>query len=54
MLIRLLDERIADDKTPEEEKGRLRRAREGIVGVGREVFAEVLAAYVTRQTGLGN
>jgi hypothetical protein len=54
LLLRLLDERIASAATPEEEKGRLRRARDAVAGVGREVFAEVLAAYVARQTGLGD
>jgi hypothetical protein len=52
LLLQLLDERIADASTPEEEKGRLRRAREAIGGLGREVLAEVLAAYVARVGGL--
>jgi hypothetical protein len=48
-LIRVLDEYIESDETPEEEKGRLRRAREAFVGVGRDVAVRVLTEYVSRQ-----
>jgi hypothetical protein len=54
LLLGLLDERIASDATPEEEKGRLRRARDAVASVGKDVFADVLAAYLARQTGLGD
>jgi hypothetical protein len=50
-LIRVLDEYIESDETPEEEKGRLRRARDAFVGVGRDVAVRVLTEYVSRQAG---
>lgn len=52
LLLKILDERIGDPATPEEEKGRLRRVRESVGDLGRAVLAEVLAAYLTRAGGL--
>jgi len=51
LLLRLLDERIDDETTPEEERGRLRRARTAVGDVGRGVLTEVLAAYIARVSG---
>lgn len=51
LLLRLLDERIADEATPDEERSRLRRVRDAVGEVGRGVFTEVLAAYIARVTG---
>ena len=48
LLVSLLTERIEDPNIPEEEKGRLRRVRDAIGGVGRDVFTEILAAYLAR------
>jgi len=52
LLLQLLDERIADQQTPEEEKGKLRRAREAFAGLSRDVAVGVLTAYTTRATGI--
>jgi hypothetical protein len=51
-LLSLLTERIEDPSTPEEEKGRLRRAHDAIAGLSRDVLTEVLAAYLARAGGL--
>jgi hypothetical protein len=51
LLLRLLDERIADDETPEEEKGKLRRARDAFAGLGRDVAVGVLTALVSHTSG---
>lgn len=45
-LLRLLDERIADEATPEEERGRLRRVREAIGSASTKVFGEVLGRFL--------
>lgn len=51
LLLRLLDDRIADAATPEEEKGRLRRARDAFAALGRDVAVGVLSAYAAQATG---
>jgi 1,6-anhydro-N-acetylmuramate kinase len=48
--LRLLDERIADQATTEEERGLLRQIREGAIGVGTKVIGEVLARYLIHMT----
>lgn len=50
-LLRVLDEHIASDETPEEEKGRLRRFRDGVVGVTRDIGVRVMSDYLARQAG---
>ncbi len=45
-LLRLLDERIADEGTSEEERGRLRRVREAISNASTKVFGEVLGRFL--------
>lgn len=47
-LLRLLDERIAAVDTPEPERGRLRKARDALGALPRELLVEVMAAYLTR------
>jgi hypothetical protein len=51
LLLRVLDERIESDETPEEEKGRLRRARDAFAAVGRDVAVGVLTAYAGQLSG---
>lgn len=51
MLLALLDERIADETRDDDERGRLARFRDAVAGVGRDVGAEVLAAYLARISG---
>lgn len=51
ILLRLLDERIADPDTPEEERTRLARFREGAAGVSKGVLQSVLSAWLTHVTG---
>lgn len=53
LLVRLLDERIESDETPEEEKGKLRQIRDGVGSASRDIVVSVLAAYVARMTGGG-
>ena len=50
-LLGLLDERIADEARSPDERGRLRRFRESVVDIGRDVGSEVLGAYLARMTG---
>ena len=47
-LLRLLDERIADEGTSEPERGKLQTAREALSGLPRELLVEVMAAYASR------
>jgi hypothetical protein len=51
LLLRLLDERIASDETPEEEKSKLRRARDAFAALGRDVAVGVLTAYAGKVSG---
>jgi hypothetical protein len=51
LLLRLLDERIASDETPEEEKGKLLRARDAFAALGRDVAVGVLTAYAGKVSG---
>lgn len=53
LLLALLDERIADESRDEDERGRLRRFRDGVAGIGQDVGAEVLGAYLARISGAG-
>lgn len=53
LLLRLLDERIEADDTPEEEKGKLQRARDAFAALSRDLAVGVLTAYVSRVTGAG-
>ena len=48
--LHLLDEHIADERTPEEERRRLREIREAAAGVGVKVLGEVLARYLVHMT----
>ena len=50
-LLRALDERIESDETPEEEKGKLRRARDALAGVSRDVLVSLGSAYLAQVTG---
>lgn len=50
LLLRLLDERIASDETPEDEKGRLQRVRDSVSSLGRDLAVKVLGAYLARMT----
>ena len=52
LLLKLLDERIEDQRTPEEERGKLRRARDAFAGLSRDIAVGVLTAYTTRATGV--
>jgi hypothetical protein len=47
-----VDRKLQDESTPGMQKKRLRRLRDSATGVSRDVLAEVIAAVVTRQTGL--
>jgi hypothetical protein len=51
LLLRLLDERIASEETPEEEKSKLRRARDAFAALGRDVAVGVLTAYAGKVSG---
>lgn len=51
LLLAVLDERIESDETPEEEKGRLRRARDAFAALGRDVAVGVLTAYAGQVSG---
>lgn len=46
-LLVALDERIADDATPDDEKSKLRQLREQVGIIGRDVLVEVLAKVAT-------
>jgi hypothetical protein len=52
LLLRLLDERIAAEDTPEQEKGKLKRVRDGIASLGRDFAVDLMAAYVARVSGI--
>jgi hypothetical protein len=52
-LIKLLDERIEDPETPENERTGFKKVKEGITGAGVSVAARVLGTWIERQTGLG-
>jgi hypothetical protein len=43
----------AENEPEPERRGRLQRAVGGVAGVGRDVFAKVLAAVIARSAGLG-
>lgn len=51
LLLRLLDERIASEDTPEEEKGNLRRVRDAFAALGRDIAVGVLTAYAANASG---
>jgi hypothetical protein len=51
-LISAIDDRIEDEATSDEERGRLRRWRDALVGVGTNLAAEVLASYAAKATGV--
>jgi hypothetical protein len=51
LLLRLLDERIESDDTSDEEKGKLRRLRDSLGDLGRDVAVGLLTAYLSRVTG---
>jgi hypothetical protein len=51
LLLRLLDERIASDETTETDKGKLRRARDAIADLGKDIAVGILTAYVTQAAG---
>jgi hypothetical protein len=53
LLLRLLDERIESPETPDDEKGKLRRVRDALGDLGRDIAVGVLTAYVSRATGAG-
>jgi hypothetical protein len=48
LLLQLIDERIESEETPEEERGRLQRARAALADVAPRLIGEVLAAYTAR------
>jgi DNA-binding PadR family transcriptional regulator len=50
-LLSVLDERITDESRTPDERGRLRRFRDSVVDIGRDVGSEVLGAYLARMTG---
>lgn len=52
-LLRVLDERIDSEETSDDDKGRLRRVRESVGDLGRDLAVGVLTAYVARITGAG-
>ena len=52
LLLQLLDELIASDETPEEEKPKLLRIRDGFVGLTRDVGAGLLTLYLARASQL--
>lgn len=54
VLLKLLDERIESPDTPEEEKGRLRRARDAFAGVTRDITVGVLSNLISKQTGVSD
>jgi len=54
LLLRLLDERISSDETADDEKGKLRRARDAFADVGKDIAVGVLTAYATQAAGAGN
>jgi hypothetical protein len=50
--LRALSERINDDTTPDDERGRLRKLREATEDVGVRLLAEVMARIAEHQAGL--
>jgi len=54
LLLRLFDERIESDETPEEEKGKLRRARVAFAALGRDVAVGLLTALASSQVSGGS
>jgi hypothetical protein len=54
LLLRLFDERIESDETPEEEKGKLLRARVAFAALGRDVAVGVLTALASSQVSGGS
>ena len=53
LLLRLLDERIASEDTPKDERRKLQRVRDGVASLGRDFAVDLLAAYVARASGVG-
>jgi hypothetical protein len=51
-LLAILDERIADPETPEQQRGLLRRIRDAVGEVAPRLMAQILVEYANRQ-GLG-
>jgi hypothetical protein len=51
LLLRLLDERIDSAETADEEKSKLRQARDAFAGLGKDIAVGVLTAYATQATG---
>ncbi len=51
LLLRLLDERIDSAETAEEEKSKLRQARDAFAGLGKDIAVGVLTAYAIQATG---
>ena len=52
LLLRLLDERINDSATPEEERGKLRKMRDAFASLGRDFAVELLSAYAAKVSGV--
>lgn len=53
LLLRVLDERINSEDTPEETKSKLLPIRRGIVDASRDIMVRVLSDYASRASGLG-
>jgi DNA-binding PadR family transcriptional regulator len=52
LLLKLLDERIGDADTPEEERTRLQKLRASAGEVGESVLGQVMAAYLKHYIGV--
>jgi hypothetical protein len=52
VLLKALDERIAQAETPDE-RTRVKRIRDAVADTGQGVVTEVLAAWLARMTGMG-
>ena len=52
VLLSVLDERISDPGTPEEERSRLKKLRSTASEVGSSVLGQVLAAYIKHTAGI--
>lgn len=52
-LVTMLTERADDPDVPEEERSKLRKAVEGVAGLGTKIGVDLLTAWAEKQTGLG-
>lgn len=51
LLLRLFDEQIESPETTQDEKTRVRKARDSFAAVGRDISVGVLTALISKQTG---